>query len=374
MNEGFFDNQRDQSRVKSEIVALYFDVWSNILQGALDHIPKADKRLGYVDLFSGPGVYDDGSPSTPLKVLHHTLADGSKRRNLVTVFNDHKKKYADRLSSEIDCLPGIETLTHRPIVLRLDAGEAMIHARARVKHVPTLYFIDPIGYKGVTLEMLKEAIHDWGSEFILFFNYNRINQAVTIEQVAEHIDAFFGPERAEKMRAEILGRDARERELYVTEQATEALLDAGARYVLPFRFKKADGSRTSHYLVFASKGFKGYDEMKRIMARLCASDPDGVPTFEYCEADGKYPQLFGYTLSVSDLVLSILTDYAGRTVTLDEMYADHSAGRPFIRANYVTALQQLEGSDSISVTRPPRARSGAYGPKTTITLPSKDQA
>ncbi len=372
MNEDFFESQRDQSRVKSEIVSLYFDVWSNIIQSVLAGPRQADKRLGYVDLFSGPGVYEDDSPSTPLKVLAYTLADDTKSRNLVTVFNDHNKEYTDRLSAEIDALDGIDRLAHHPVVLNLDAGEAMAHARACLGNVPTLYFIDPIGYKGVTLDMLKEAILDWGSEFILFFNYNRINQAVPIEQVAQHIDAFFGSERADVMRTEIDGRNSQERELYVTEKATEALLDAGARYVLPFRFKKPDGSRTSHYLIFASKGFKGYDEMKRIMAKQCATDPDGVPTFEYCEADVTYPQLFGYTLSVGDLAESLLGDFAGRTTTLDEMYQAHSAGGPFIRPNYVTALQQLEESSSVSVDRPRGAQRGKYGPKTKITFPQKE--
>lgn len=369
MTDGFFESQREQSRVKSEIVARYFDAWSNIIQNTQQRM--LDRRLGYVDLFCGPGIYNDGSRSTPLKILERALADDHKCKHLVTVFNDVNSNHTERLTTAIASVPKIERLANAPLLLTLDASDAMTQARECLLGVPTLYFIDPTGYKGVTLPMLAEAISDWGSEFILFFNYSRINQAVTIQQVAEHIDAFFGCDRASVMRSEILRLDPHNRELYITEQATEALLEAGAAHVLPFSFKRADGTRTSHYLVFATKNFKGYDEMKRIMAREGTHGPDGVPTFQYCEADVAYPRLFGFTQSIDDLKVSLLAEYAGSTLTLDEIYGTHSVGRPFIRVNYTNALADLEDSSAINVVRPPRGRRRAFGPNTMITFPQR---
>ena len=367
MTSSFFEAQREQSRVKTAIVSEYFSAWSSIIQSAVRDRP--DKRMGYVDLFAGPGVYDDETPSTPIRILSSVLADEDKRRNVVTIFNDSEPDYVRTLAQAIDALDGISGLSYPPLILAKDASDAMIQARSALRHVPTLYFVDPIGYKGVTLGMLSEAIADWGSEVVLFFNYNRINQALTIDPVSQHIDAFFGSDRAENMRAEIKGRSPLERELYITEKAIDGLIEVGAKYVLPFRFKKADGSRTSHYLVFATKNFKGYDEMKRVMARQGDSGPDGVPCFEYCEADEAYPRLFAYTLSIAELQDMLLEAYAGRTVHLCDIYTVHSVGLPYVRSNYATALSALEDAERITVTRPPRSRAATFGDKTLVEFP-----
>jgi len=66
-------------------------------------------------------------------------------------------------------------------------------------------------------------------------------------------------------------------------------------YVLPFRFKNAR-SRTSHYLNFVSKHFKGYEIMKDIMARKNSSAAhQGVLSFEYDPTGGAKP--FSFDLS-----------------------------------------------------------------------------
>jgi three-Cys-motif partner protein len=64
----FFDESREQSIIKAEIVEKYFDAWAGIITATQDRTGK-EKRIGYVDLFAGPGRYKDGSDSTPLRVL-----------------------------------------------------------------------------------------------------------------------------------------------------------------------------------------------------------------------------------------------------------------------------------------------------------------
>ena len=63
--ESFFEEQGEQSEVKANIVAKYFDAWSNVMLGAMRQFRHFD-RIAYIDLFAGPGRYKDGSKSTPL--------------------------------------------------------------------------------------------------------------------------------------------------------------------------------------------------------------------------------------------------------------------------------------------------------------------
>lgn len=80
------------------------------------------------------------------------------------------------------------------------------------------------------------------------------------------MDALFGSSRIERMRVALVDRTPGEREVFVLEELAQALKELGATYMLPFRFRRPDGSRTSHALVFVTKHPLGYSIMKGIMA------------------------------------------------------------------------------------------------------------
>src|SRR4051812_23404643 len=81
----FFDEREDQSEVKARIISKYFMVWARII---IPWAKKAEGRIGYIDLFAGPGRYKDGSASTPIMLLQAAVKDDDLRAMLVTVFND----------------------------------------------------------------------------------------------------------------------------------------------------------------------------------------------------------------------------------------------------------------------------------------------
>jgi len=56
--EAFFETPSDPSKVKFEIVRKYFWSWAKIIA------PRARSNIAYIDLFSGKGIYDDGSKAT----------------------------------------------------------------------------------------------------------------------------------------------------------------------------------------------------------------------------------------------------------------------------------------------------------------------
>jgi hypothetical protein len=59
----------------------------------------------------------DGSASTPLLVLEVAIQDQNLSKMLVTLFNDQDANHTQTLQEEINKLPGIETLAHKPEVL-----------------------------------------------------------------------------------------------------------------------------------------------------------------------------------------------------------------------------------------------------------------
>lgn len=202
--ESFFDETTDQSVVKATIVEKYFDAWAKIISGAQNHHkPGGDKRIGYIDLFAGPGRYKDGAISTPVRVLEKALSDPQLSARLVTIFNDKDPEHASTLQQVIQKLSGIEKLKHEPQVWNEEVGDQIAKTFDRIKKIPILAFIDPWGYKGLTLRLVDAFLRDWGCDCIFFFNYARINAGLSNPKVHQHMCALFGDERAAQLRVEL---------------------------------------------------------------------------------------------------------------------------------------------------------------------------
>ena len=86
----FFDVPHPASITKARIVAKYFVAWAGIMA------PQHDK-IAYLDLFSGPGAYADGTPSTPLRVMGRAAAKPLIASRLVSIFNDVNEDSAQKL-------------------------------------------------------------------------------------------------------------------------------------------------------------------------------------------------------------------------------------------------------------------------------------
>lgn len=86
MIKQFFEESKEQSQIKSRIVSKYFWAWARIIRTAVRN--SGHPRILYLDLFAGPGRYEDGTRSTPLLILEKAVEDPDARQMLVTIFND----------------------------------------------------------------------------------------------------------------------------------------------------------------------------------------------------------------------------------------------------------------------------------------------
>ena len=306
----FFEESREQSIIKATIVAKYFWAWAKVMIAAMRKYPELSSgKIAYVDLFSGPGRYKDGSASTPVLVLEKAVADPDIRERLVTIFNDKDEENKRSLETEIGRIPNLHVLKHQPQVFNEEVGDRIVQNLEQTKLVPTLCFVAPWGYKGLSLRLVNSVLKDWGCDCIFFFNYNRISMGLSNRFVIEHMSALFGKVRADDLRARLEGIGPSEREMTIVNELTSALKELGGEYVLPFCFKNERGARTSHHLIFVSKHVRGYEIMKGIMAEYSSKMDQGVPSFEYNPADERYPLLFELTRPLDELTRTLLTDF-----------------------------------------------------------------
>ena len=58
----FFKEPKEHSIAKMEMVSKYFAAWAKIMM-------RSCEVLTYLDLFSGRGVYEEGTHATPLRIM-----------------------------------------------------------------------------------------------------------------------------------------------------------------------------------------------------------------------------------------------------------------------------------------------------------------
>jgi three-Cys-motif partner protein len=348
-SSSFFNESTEQSKVKAEIVAKYLWAWAKVV---IPSTKVRNSKIAYIDLFAGPGRYKDGTKSTPILVLERAINDPDMRNMLVTIFSDADPTNAQSLENAINSLPNINTLKNKPQVYIEIVDEKVVEIFNSIKMIPSLTFLDPWGYKGLSNQLINSVIKDWGCDCIVFFNYNRINMGLNNENVKRHMNALFGEERAAKLRSELRSLSPPVREKTILNYLSITLKELGGDFVLPFRFRGGQGERISHHLVFVTKHIRGYDIMKEIMANASSSHYQGIPSFEYSPVEEKKPHLLFANSPLDDLQKDLTTVFAGKSLSVLELYNTHNVGTCYIKRNYKQALIQLEGQGTVIMNPP----------------------
>jgi three-Cys-motif partner protein len=382
-SEEFFTEQSEQSRIKAEIVEAYFWAWANVIIGTQKKYPNREQRIAYIDLFAGPGRYKDEAASTPVKIIQSAIEDLNIRDRLVAVFNDKDPTNTRSLQTCLEALPGYEGLRFKPKIYTSEITQEVIRDFEQRKLVPTFLFVDPWGYKGLSLRLVNAVLKDWGCDCVFFFNYNRINAGISNPAVDDHMNALFGADRANRIRNRLGSRNAPEpdpssaphgawkREQFIVEEMCAALKEMGGKFVLPFRFRNENGTRTTHHLFFVTKHFKGYDIMKGILHNHSSRKEEGVARFEYNPADAGVPTLFEFVKQPSELEGMVLAAFIGQSVSRKELYETHSVGRPFLERHYTELLLRLETEGKVQIHSTKRRISGKVPTDAMIVFPQR---
>jgi len=139
-------------------------------------------------------------------------------------------------------------------------------------------------------------------------------------------------------------------------------------------FRNAAGNRTTHHLIFVSKHVRGYEIMKDVMARESSSTEQGVPSFEYNQASKNQPFLSNFLKPLDSLAAELLERFAGKRMSMLDVYDRHHVDTPFIKANYKEALRNLEANGQIKTDPPAPKRKmikgqRSFGDDVIVTFP-----
>lgn len=345
----FFEKQTISSKIKASIVSEYFPSYCKII--VRKHQPK---ELRYIDLFAGPGIYEDGSPSTPILIGRHCVSDGFLRQKVKLIFNDNK--YHETLKTNFAKEFPENTFSFKPHFGKSTVGqhEGISEFLKKNTHIdkkneaPSLLFIDPFGYKGIETKILAEFLKNWGNEIFIFVNTKRIHPALENDKFeALMIDlfptTFLQLKNDRRFKSSVTARLS----LIIDSLGTEykTLLGDNVFYTA-FKFQEEDSEATSHYILHLTKGAKGYELIKTIYNDFANVGTvfDGINTYTFdAKLYGKeINNLFDLrTQNIEKLEEEIFSKYKGRKISANKLFEEHHVNGLYSRSHYTDALRNL---------------------------------
>lgn len=344
----FFTEQTEQSAVKARIISSYFNAWARVIK-------KWDGEMGYIDLFCGPGRYGDNNLSAPLQIIQSTLSDPVLTKKMHFLFNDQDENNITSLKSEIQRIDSNSLLDKR-IRYCTQTVDGNSHLKIRIPQgLPVLSFVDPFGYKGLTRELIDLLISNSGSDCIFFFNYNRINMALSSNtKFDEHLKSIFGADRMTSLKLSLSDLPSAQREPLVLDALISALTENKSNFVLPFKFYGQEQSRTSHFIIFVTKNRVACKIMKQIMYSNSAKDADGVATFSFEDSKNfasDFNQLSLFTGPLQSLIEDLKRKHSGESISVKKLCDDVDCdfNSHYVSKNVKEALICLETNGEIRV-------------------------
>ena len=354
----FFDKPKTHSQIKAAIVASYFSAWSTIIWSQKRY--KNIESIGYVDLFAGEGVYSDGTLSTPMLVLDKAIKNKEIIENLFCYFNDGSDEIINSLKEKVKGHPGYNLMKRKPLYSSDEVGHSIVNKLSNFFKIPTLFFLDPWGYKGLSLNLFNTILSPWGCDCIFFFNYNRINPGVSNKVVNHHMELLFGKSGASDLRERVKQLRPAERERAICFEMTAALHRLGYPYVHNFRIVDASSRRYHLYLV--GKRPIICKIAKEITAKYCSRRDQGVPIYEYnvpYENKIMYQPWLLENLErpLDELVEKLKIKFQGKRMRVIDIFNDDHINTPYLLSNYKEALMILEKQGAVRVDQSVKERS-----------------
>ena len=359
-NKDFFKKQTDSSRVKAAIISEYFPQYCKIVSRR--HTPQ---RFGYFDMFAGPGIYDDGSLSTPLLIAKNCYEDQFLRERVWMVFND--MAFGDKLKENFEKYYQSGTFANEPFFADRTFGEwpkidtflTRNTMQGFYNECPTVLFIDPWGYKHINTRVLTQFLTQWGNEVFIFINTKRLNAAFENVKFQDDLKIVFPLTYSDVRADKKLQGSVEERHKFMINKLAEEFrrILGGVVFYTAFQFREEDQMTPSHYLLHITKGAKGFDLVKQVYSRYANVDRvlegmDGVNTYTFDPKSIKDNTWFDDDFkqeNINKLKKELCKAYKGQTFVAETLFNNDQRNRLHSRTHYLMAFRQLYDDGKIDV-------------------------
>lgn len=321
--------------------------------------------FGYFDMFAGPGIYDDGSLSTPLLIGKACYEDSFLRDRVWMVFND--MGYGMTLKENFERFYQSGTFANEPFFAdrtfgewpKIDSFLTRNTMEGFFNECPTLLFIDPWGYKHINTSILAQFLTRWGNEVFIFVNTKRLNAAFEQPDFQESLKTVFPLTYTEvKDNKKLVSGSPENRHKFIINHLADEFrrILSGTVFYTAFEFREEEQETPSHYLLHVTKGAKGFELVKTVYSKY-ANVPrvlEGMESVETYTFDPKktIPGWFDEDFkqeNINKLKKELCQKYKGKSIPAEQMFNEDQRLRLHSRSHYLIALRQLVDENSIDV-------------------------
>jgi three-Cys-motif partner protein len=299
---------------KHDLLRRYLGAWFPIMA-------RYETKLVFIDGFAGPGIYESGEPGSPLVALRmllgHKTFPTMASTTFFFIFVERDRARVSSLEQQIELL--WEEIGGQPANVKVDtiSGEFEDVAETILGSIkkgyvlaPTLAFVDPFGFKGVSLDTICRLTSFDKCEVIFSFMYDGLNRWITHPDDKIHVSLrdLFGTDEYE-FAGDLSGERRRE---FLHDLYKRRLKTAGNfKFALDFEMTDTRGKNV-YSLIFATRHVRGLEAMKDAMWDV---DPSGG--YRFSDRHHGSTSLFDGLVDVGPLRIAMLERFAGEDVRVD---------------------------------------------------------
>ena len=225
-----------------------------------------DKQICYIDCFSGPWRsetenYKDTSIGISLKVLKEVkkglLESQNKRVNFKAIYIEKNKQAFNELENILEKENTIETAA-----INDKFENAVDQILDEVGDSFSLFFIDPIGWKGYGFNEINSILTHQPSELIINFMFDSINRFIETDKEEENFNKLFG---GTEWKEDLNLDQTTDREKSIVNYYKSLLKEkADWNYVTNSIIPYPEKDKTYFHLLYATRHIKGLKKYKKI--------------------------------------------------------------------------------------------------------------
>ena len=324
----------EQTKIKHEVFADYFDKWVKILGKA--------HPLNYFDCFGGIGAYKEngeiyfGSPILAAELIKKN--ETNLQRDVCMVIIDKDKKNFEN----IDKILKYKNLDIKPEYINKDFDEAINKILDDNPDLaPSFFLVDPFGFK-IKLSTLKRMLEIPRSEVLLNFMYNGINRNLGVPDADKVLIDLFGTTQWKKLK-DI--ENSREREKKIIE-LYRTKLKKFCKFVYPFRLCFPKMNRTYYYLIHLTNHCKGCEIMKGSFAKF------NFGRVEYRGRNQYQMTFFDYDhIKIKEIKKYLLSIYKGSPKTFLDIIKEQIDETPYLVKHIRQSIKTLDEEGKVNIDR-----------------------
>lgn len=347
---------REHTAAKHEVYRKYLVPWTNKL-GKFNEI-----RI--VDCFAGRGSYVETVDCSPPELEHietpaeipgspqiilDRLTDRSEQfKDAECIFIEGNSNNFDTLEENINSTTGVADNVRYQCVNGKFQDEVLdVVDSTDGSDCPTLFLIDPFGFKALDYEVITEIGSTPKFELLITFMARDINRFFEVEYHEDAIEGIFGHSAYEE---DVNQYDADNWEPLV-EYYTDCLEESGPEFTFEYLITEPDTRQTVYYLVFGSNHKNGLKTMREVMHYCGTGDFGYAP--RHVEHDRSQTGIADFGSGIESTKSFLLNNFGDFKIEFERLLEECSELRKYgeVEKDYREAVQELEQEGKVEVTR-----------------------